>query len=179
MRLGCTLLLALVADAGTRVPLSGDTAQTLSAWEAPPRPRDARWRARRPAPHAARPGLRGGSGEDFETKADDMILANVALMPHRRINRTALDLAVSGHRGSELVADRIDEASLLAQAGIDEEEIDRRMHAVLREYEDVDFSGEILCRVSRGQVEGGTEADTPFPRKKGTSVFFKGVWALG
>ena len=157
------LLLALVAHAGT--PLSGDIAHSLCVREASPRPRPARWRARRAgAPLEARPRLRGGSdGEEFATKADDMVLANVALIPRRRMNRTALDLAVYGDHGSELVADRINDASLFAQAGIDEEEIDRRMHEVLREYEDVDFSGTISCWVSRGPDEGGTAGQTPLP----------------
>lgn len=74
---------------------------------------------------------------------DEIPPLSAAIAPYRRINRTALDLAVYGNRNSELVADRIDDAFLLGQAGIDEEVIDRKVRKVLQEYEDVDFSGDI------------------------------------
>jgi hypothetical protein len=108
---------------------------------------------------SARLRLRGGSGWASGAEDDDgygqealemalhddaLPLPSAALASHayRRVNRTALDLAVHQGRGSALVAGRIDDALLLAQGGIDEEDVDRKVRRVLQEYEDVDFSGE-------------------------------------
>ena len=132
---------------------------------------------------SARLRLRGGSwasgAEDdgYGQEALEMALHDDALPPpsaalaayaYRRVNRTALDLAVHQGRGSALVAGRIDDALLLAQGGIDEEDVDRKVRRVLQEYEDVDFSGDARF-ASRPSVPAAflleAHISTPCPRR--------------
>ena len=98
--------------------------------------------------------LRGGSDWDMEEHDDGasddlrMSVAPIsvedlppaqALVPQKRLNVTALDLAL--HTS---VTDDIDDTQLLAAAGIDVEEIERKFEQVMDELAETDLTG-VCC----------------------------------
>ena len=106
------------------------------------------------AQHKCRLKLRGGSDWDMEEDDDDasddprMSVAPIsvedlppaqALVTQKRLNITALDLALHTN-----VADDIDDTQMLAAAGIDVEEIERKFEEVIDELAETDLTG-VCC----------------------------------
>lgn len=72
--------------------------------------------------------------------------AGAELVRHKRVNRTAMDAMLYNGVSSTLLADQIDEASALAAAGVDIEEIDRQVDVTIEQLAGVDFTGKALDR---------------------------------
>jgi len=95
--------------------------------------------------------LRGGSYQGMDDEIESLgdepakmymedLPPTAALVRHKRVNRTALDAVLYSGASGVLLSDQVDEASALAAAGIDIEEIDEQFEALLDDYNGVDFT---------------------------------------